>query len=75
MAATRLIPMHVNKGKNLAQSLGNRTDYAKIDSQYSTTKAERKAAKQKIKQAEKKIKNLDRAKKKIKVNFEQKNNI
>ena len=30
MAATRLIPMHVNKGKNLAQSLGNRTDYAKI---------------------------------------------
>lgn len=29
MAATRLIPMHVNKGKNLAQSLGDRTDYAK----------------------------------------------
>ena len=29
MAATRLIPMHVNKGKTLAQSLGNRTDYAK----------------------------------------------
>ena len=52
-----------------------RTDYAKIDSQYSTTKAERKAAKQKIRQAEKKIKNLDRAKKKIKINFEQKNNI
>ena len=29
MAATRLIPMHVNKGKSLAQSLGDRTDYAK----------------------------------------------
>lgn len=29
MAATRLIPMHVNKGKTLAQSLGARTDYAK----------------------------------------------
>ena len=29
MAATRLIPMHVNKGKTLAQSLGERTDYAK----------------------------------------------
>lgn len=29
MAATRLIPMHVNKGKALAQSLGDRTDYAK----------------------------------------------
>lgn len=28
MAATRLIPMHVNKGKTLAQSLGDRTDYA-----------------------------------------------
>lgn len=29
MAATRLMPMHVNKGKTLAQSLGDRTDYAK----------------------------------------------
>lgn len=29
MAATRLIPMHVNKGKSIAQSLGDRTDYAK----------------------------------------------
>ncbi|MCF2670706.1 relaxase/mobilization nuclease domain-containing protein [Butyricicoccus pullicaecorum] len=29
MAATILIPIHVNKGKNLAQSLGDRTDYAK----------------------------------------------
>ncbi len=29
MAATRLIALHVNKGKTIAQSLGNRTDYAK----------------------------------------------
>ena len=29
MAATRLIPMHVNKGKTLAQTLGDRMDYAK----------------------------------------------
>lgn len=29
MAATRLIPMHVNKGKTIAQSLGDRTEYAK----------------------------------------------
>lgn len=29
IAATRLIPMHVNKGKTIAQSLGDRTDYAK----------------------------------------------
>ena len=29
MAATRLIPLHVNKGKPIAQSLGDRTDYAK----------------------------------------------
>lgn len=29
MAATRLIAMHVNKGHTLAQSLGDRTDYAK----------------------------------------------
>lgn len=29
MAATRLIPMHVNKGKTLVQSLSDRTDYAK----------------------------------------------
>lgn len=28
MAATRLIPLHVNKGKKIAQSLGDRTDYA-----------------------------------------------
>ena len=28
MAATRLIPLHVNKGKTIAQSLGDRTGYA-----------------------------------------------
>lgn len=28
MAATRLIAMHVNKGKTLARSLTDRTDYA-----------------------------------------------
>ena len=28
MAATRLVPLHVNKGKTIAQSLGDRTDYA-----------------------------------------------
>jgi len=28
MAATRLIALHVNKGKTAAQSLGDRTDYA-----------------------------------------------
>ena len=29
MVATRLIPLHVNKRKTIAQSLGDRTDYAK----------------------------------------------
>ena len=29
MVATRLIPLHVNNGKTIAQSLGDRTDYAK----------------------------------------------
>ena len=29
MAATRIIPLHLNKGKTLAQCLGDRTDYAK----------------------------------------------
>lgn len=29
MATTRLIALHVNKGKTIAQSLGDRTDYAK----------------------------------------------
>ncbi|HCR44329.1 MAG TPA: relaxase, partial [Ruminococcaceae bacterium] len=28
MAATRLITMHINKGKTIAQSLSDRTDYA-----------------------------------------------
>lgn len=28
MATTRLITMHANKGKTIAQSLGDRTDYA-----------------------------------------------
>lgn len=30
MAATRLIALHQIKGKTIAQSLGDRTDYAKI---------------------------------------------
>ena len=29
MAATRLIPLHANKGRTVAQSLSDRTDYAK----------------------------------------------
>lgn len=29
MAATRLMPLHINKGWTLAQSLNDRTDYAK----------------------------------------------
>lgn len=29
MAATRLIPLHINRGKTLASSLHDRTDYAK----------------------------------------------
>ena len=29
MAATRLIALHQNKGKSVAKSLGDRTDYAK----------------------------------------------
>ena len=28
MAATRLIPLHVNKGKTIAQCLADRTDYS-----------------------------------------------
>ena len=28
MAATRLIPLHINKGKTIAQCLSDRTDYA-----------------------------------------------
>lgn len=29
IAATRLIPLHINKGKTIAQTLNDRTDYAK----------------------------------------------
>ena len=29
IATTRIIPMHINKGKTLAQCLTDRTDYAK----------------------------------------------
>ena len=29
MAVTRRIPMHMNKGKIISQSLSDRTDYAK----------------------------------------------
>ena len=29
MAATRLIPLHINKGKTIAQTLSDRTDYSK----------------------------------------------
>ena len=29
MATTRIIPMHKNKGKNIAQCLRDRTEYAK----------------------------------------------
>ncbi len=28
MAATRLIPIHVNKGKTMAETIAERTDYA-----------------------------------------------
>ena len=28
MAATRLIPLHMNKGRSIAKSLADRTDYA-----------------------------------------------
>lgn len=55
--------------------LNYRTNYAEIDSRYNSIKAERKAAKKQIKYAEKKIKNLENAKKKIKKNFERRNNI
>ena len=29
MAATRLIALHINKGKTIAQTLADRTDYSK----------------------------------------------
>ncbi len=55
--------------------LNYRTNYANIDAKYQTVKEERKAAKKQISQAEKKIKNLERAKNKIRKNFERKSNI
>ena len=55
--------------------LNYKANYAEIDSKYETTKAQRKAAKKLIKQAEKKIKNLDKAKQKIRKNFERRENI
>lgn len=57
------------------QLLNYRTNYAEIDGKFQSTKAARKAAKKKIKQAERKIKNMENAKKKIRKNFEQKNNL
>ena len=30
MAATRLIALHINKGKTIAQTLADRTDYSKM---------------------------------------------
>ncbi len=55
--------------------LNYRTNYADIDSRYQTIKTERKAAKKQISQAEKKIRNLERAKNRIRKNFERKSNI
>ncbi len=55
--------------------LNYRTKYAEIDSRYEAVKTERKNAKKQIRQAEKKIKNLDRAKNKIRKNFERRANI
>jgi len=55
--------------------LNYRTKYAEIDSRYNAVKTERKTAKKQIRQAEKKIKNLDRAKNKIRKNFERRANI
>ena len=52
-----------------------RTNYTNIDQKYKVTKEERRAAKKKIRQAEKQIKNMENAKKKIRKNFEQKNNL
>ncbi len=33
LAATRLIPLHVNKGKGIAKSLCDQTDYARRSSE------------------------------------------
>ena len=57
------------------QLLNYKTNYAEIDGKYQTTKSERKAAKKKIKQTERQIKNMETAKKKIRNNFLQKNNL
>ncbi|MBR1424935.1 hypothetical protein IJ579_05180 [bacterium] len=55
--------------------LNYRTNYSEIDARYDAVKAERKAAKKQITQAERKIKNLEKAKNKIRKNFERKSNI
>lgn len=55
--------------------LNYRTKYSEIDSRYNAVKTERKNAKKQIRQAEKKIKNLDKAKNKIRKNFERRANI
>ena len=57
------------------QLLNYRTNYANIDQKYQTTREERRAARKKIRQAEKQIRNMENAKKKIRKNFEQKNNM
>jgi hypothetical protein len=55
--------------------LNYRSNYSNIDQKYQVTKEERRAAKKRIKQAEKQIRNMENAKKKIRKNFEQKNNL
>ena len=55
--------------------LNYRTKYAEVDSRYNAVKTERKNAKKQIKQAERKITNLDKAKNKIRKNFERRANI
>lgn len=55
--------------------LNYKNNYAEVDARFKSTKAERKAAKKQIKLAEKKIKNLDKAKDKIRKNFERKINL
>ena len=57
------------------QLLNYRTNYTNIDQKYQTTREERRAARKKVRQAEKQIRNLENAKKKIRKNFEQKNNL
>ena len=55
--------------------LNYKANYAEVDSKYESTKAQRKAAKSQVKQTEKKIKNLDKAKDRIRKNFERRENI